>query len=275
MEKWKPQEPTAEIKYFSCRGYKIAYAYYGKSDSKKTILFLYGFGGNIEMVSLIAEKYLSSGYSVLTVDYPGHCFSSDEIKFEIEDFTNILVDLLAFLKENNLYLIGYSLGGMVALSLYKSQKIKIDRLILLHSAASFSYSFFKKIFYRFLGFSLKLSFKFTVSTVAMRVLRDKYFTKELLTLAREVETHNKPESVVEYFEDIIFKDYTDILKDIEIPVLIIASKLDPLATVRACKATQKNIKDSKIIILDDVGHLSVVTRPDIISKLVYDFAYSD
>ena len=271
MKKWKPQVPANEIKYFFYRGFKIAYGYYGKSESKRTILFLYGFGGNIEMVSILADSYLSKEYSVLTVDYPGHCFSPDEMKFDLDEFVLMLIELLKHLKEKEIYLIGYSLGGMVALKLYQSNMIKIHKLIMLHSAASFSYNLFKKVFYHFLGFMLRANFKFTVLTVAMQVLRDKYFTKSLLKTSREVEMHNNPESVVEYFDNIIFKDYNHILKEIDCPTLIIGSKLDTLATVYASKKTKAGIKDSELTIFNDIGHLSIVTRPEVISETISNF----
>ncbi|HOV12972.1 MAG TPA: alpha/beta hydrolase [Spirochaetota bacterium] len=271
MKKWSPQIPTEDIKFFSYNGFEIAYRYFGNRSDKKTILFLYGFGGNSEMVSVLADSYLSKNYPVLTVDYPGHSFSPDSKKFDLNEFVIALQELLIYLNEKEILLVGYSLGGMIALKLNELNVIKINKLILLHSAASFSYSIFKKVFYRFLSFMLKVNFKFTVLNVAMIVLQDKYFAKEFLKTSREIEMHNNPKSVVEYFDNIIFNDYTPLLKNIKCKTLIIGSKLDTLATPYASKKTNEGIKDSELIILDDIGHLSIVTRPDVISELITDF----
>ena len=185
MKQWNPRLPVKETRYFSSDGYDIAYRYFGeKKEGRATLLFLYGFGGNSEMVSVLADGYLSKNYQILTVDYPGHSFSPNNKKFELDKFVSAINNLLLHLDEKSIYLVGYSLGGLVSLKLFYSKVVNIKKLMLLHSAASFSYTFFKRVFYTFLSFMLRVNFNFTVLTVAMKVLRDKYFTKELLQTAK-------------------------------------------------------------------------------------------
>ncbi|MBN3944823.1 2-succinyl-6-hydroxy-2,4-cyclohexadiene-1-carboxylate synthase [Nostoc sp. NMS9] len=87
--------------------------------NKYIILFLHGFMGNINEFDE-AIKLLSEDFSYLTLDLPGHgktqVLGSDEY-YKIEPTAQAIINLLDELKIDKCYLIGYSMGGRLALYL--------------------------------------------------------------------------------------------------------------------------------------------------------------
>jgi 2-succinyl-6-hydroxy-2,4-cyclohexadiene-1-carboxylate synthase len=90
-----------------------------KNSNKPLILFLHGFMGNIhefdEAIELLADEF-----SWLTLDLPGHgktqVLGKDE-HYTMENTANAVINLLDELKITQCYLIGYSMGGRLALYL--------------------------------------------------------------------------------------------------------------------------------------------------------------
>ncbi len=82
------------------------------------ILFLHGFMGNRHEFD-VAQSMLGNDFSYLTVDLPGHgmqVFDSNEY-YEMENTAQALINLLKHLNIKRCFLIGYSLGGRLALYL--------------------------------------------------------------------------------------------------------------------------------------------------------------
>ena len=98
--------------------YKFNY-YLNVNINKPLILFLHGFMGNINEFDE-AIKLLAEDFSYLTLDLPGHgktqVLGGDEY-YKIEPTAQAIINLLDELKIDKCYLIGYSMGGRLALYL--------------------------------------------------------------------------------------------------------------------------------------------------------------
>ncbi|MHC5614743.1 MAG: 2-succinyl-6-hydroxy-2,4-cyclohexadiene-1-carboxylate synthase [Nostoc sp.] len=98
--------------------YKFNY-YLNVNINKPLILFLHGFMGNINEFDG-AIKLLAEDFSYLTLDLPGHgktqVLGGDEY-YRIEPTSQAIINLLDELKIDKCYLIGYSMGGRLALYL--------------------------------------------------------------------------------------------------------------------------------------------------------------
>ncbi|MDB9373788.1 2-succinyl-6-hydroxy-2,4-cyclohexadiene-1-carboxylate synthase [Nodularia sphaerocarpa] len=98
--------------------YNVHYSLINNSN-KPVILFLHGFMGNIhefdEAIKILAEEF-----SFLTLDLPGHgktqVLGGDEY-YTMANTANALINLLDELKINQCFLVGYSMGGRLALYL--------------------------------------------------------------------------------------------------------------------------------------------------------------
>jgi 2-succinyl-6-hydroxy-2,4-cyclohexadiene-1-carboxylate synthase len=83
-----------------------------------TLLFLHGFLGCKEDWSAIVGR-LQGAYQILTLDLPGHgeALFDDPSSYEMENCAASIIELLSKLAVKSVHLIGYSMGGRVALYL--------------------------------------------------------------------------------------------------------------------------------------------------------------
>ena len=101
------------------------------NNSEKTLLFLHGWGQNIEMMEPIAKPFMNE-YNVLILDLPGFGKSSEpKTVWSLEDYATMVNAFVKKFKLNHLILIGHSFGGKIAI-LYASL-YKVEKLILLAS----------------------------------------------------------------------------------------------------------------------------------------------
>ena len=107
----------------------INYIDYG--EGKNELVFLHGWGQNIEMMKMLGDNFKKDN-RIIILDLPGFG-DSEEPKsvFTLYDYVNILKELLENLKINNPILVGHSFGGKIAL-LYASM-YKVDKLVLFGS----------------------------------------------------------------------------------------------------------------------------------------------
>jgi 2-succinyl-6-hydroxy-2,4-cyclohexadiene-1-carboxylate synthase len=105
-------------KIIKCDNYEFYYSLRGSPD-KPLILFLHGFLGEgsefNEVISLCSEQF-----SCLTVDLPGHGKTrvvGEEECYTIPNTAQALIKLLEQLSVKKCFLLGYSMGGRLALYL--------------------------------------------------------------------------------------------------------------------------------------------------------------
>ena len=108
----------------------INYEYY-KNNSNTYMIFLHGWGQNIQMMMPLATRFLKK-HNVLVVDLPGFG-ESDEPKevWEIFDYAEFINELVKDLKIKNPVIIGHSFGGKIALAY--SLRYETNKLVLLAS----------------------------------------------------------------------------------------------------------------------------------------------
>lgn len=98
--------------------YQFNYEFNGDL-TQPVILFLHGFMGNCHEFDE-AIKLLSKDFSILTVDLPGHGQTKvlgDNECYKMENTASLLIQLINYLGIQNCFLVGYSMGGRLALYL--------------------------------------------------------------------------------------------------------------------------------------------------------------
>ena len=113
------------------KNYHFHYSFTG-STTQKTILFLHGFMGNShefdDAILLLSKEFLC-----LTIDLPGHgktqVLGSDEY-YTMANTACALIELLDHLKIPQCFLVGYSMGGRLALYLTLYFPQRFTRVVL-------------------------------------------------------------------------------------------------------------------------------------------------
>jgi len=110
---------------------QIHYLQYGTGPS--VIVVLHGYGESAESFSFL-HPHLSLSYRVIAIDLPHHGSTQwKEATFTCTDMVYIIDEILENnnLRGFNFILIGYSMGGRVALSITENLPLRVTRLILL------------------------------------------------------------------------------------------------------------------------------------------------
>ena len=259
-----------DVSYFGHNGMTVAYRYFGRDPQKETILFFYGFGGNMNMLEYISEC-LQKEYSLLVIDYPGHGYSPSNGNFEIGTFVDLCTGLLASLNENEIILLGYSFGGIIGLNFYLKNKALIKKMVLLNSTTCFCPDLITRYFFKFFGLMMKINFGFVIKNIAIPFLRDRYTTMDIVNLGRKVTMMNGKEDVLSYYNSIVYKDFSYLLAEITCPVFVVGSRKDFLIPEKNTHNFSKLISDRTLHIMKDIGHLSIVSKPDSVADLIRTF----
>jgi pimeloyl-ACP methyl ester carboxylesterase len=111
---------------------QLHYCWFGAGP--KIVLCLHGYGES-EASFHFLEKHLSPEYTVIALDLPFHGKTQwqEGLTFTIDDLLAVTNTLLAKHGEgvNRIILLGFSMGGRVALQLLQSMPDKIERIVLL------------------------------------------------------------------------------------------------------------------------------------------------
>lgn len=109
---------------------KINYEYFD-NKSNVYLVYLHGWGQNIEMMMPIAKPFIKK-YNVLIVDLPGFGSSMEpDSVWSVFDYSDMLNSLVKKLKIKKPILIGHSFGGKV--SICYALKYEVSKLVLLAS----------------------------------------------------------------------------------------------------------------------------------------------
>ena len=199
-------------------------------DSKNTILFLHGWGCNINY--MLPLSY-SSNYNSLVIDLPGFGKNKElSFPYTIDDFVEEIVLLISSLDIKVTHIVGHSFGGKLATRL--SRLLKVKGLILI------SASTFHKI--RGPKYYLKVWFyKFVKKFKIFSKLTNSFGSKDYKTL---------PPVMKKTMSKIINESVTTDLKAISIPTILIYGNKDKITPLYIAKRTKKLIKDCELIVLN-------------------------
>lgn len=221
----------------------------------KTLLFIHGLSDNLLYWEFLASN-LNDDYQVLRVDLRGHGeteLGNDEIT--LDTYVNDLNNLLDELNISKVNLIGFSLGGAVALDFAIRYPKKVDSLVLM----SCFYKADKNLRNTLCQFknALDVSFEEFYDIILPMVLCPDVIddNKNELELLKEIGAQNaNTEAYINAVDVCLNLNIEKHLSKINIPTLILASRYDDIAPLDMQKNLHAQIKNSKLIVFDNVKH---------------------
>lgn len=221
----------------------------------KTLLFIHGLSDNLLYWEFLASN-LNDDYQVLRVDLRGHGeteLGNDEIT--LDTYVNDLNNLLDELNISKVNLIGFSLGGAVALDFAIRYPKKVDSLVLM----SCFYKADKNLRNTLCQFknALDVSFEEFYDIILPMVLCPDVIddNKNELELLKEIGAQNaNTEAYINAIDVCLNLNIEKHLSKINIPTLILASRYDDIAPLDMQKNLHAQIKNSKLIVFDNVKH---------------------
>lgn len=227
----------------------------------KTIVFVHGLSDNLNYWNILTTE-LKNDFQVLSFDLRGHGESTDnDSKTSIDLYQDDLYQLLKALNIDNAVFVGLSLGGNIILDLALNHPEMVNGLIVMSSFSEQSERL-SKIFKDFED-GIDNGFVEFFDTILPYTL-----TEEMLEEHRETLENLKWEAANVANTEGIKKgilagnsfDITDRLNEIDVPTLVIAGGEDDLTDLETQKKISDNIKDSKLIVLEDTKHNLLIGR---------------
>ena len=228
---------------------------YIDNKSNTTLVFLHGWGQNIQMMLPIAKPFCKK-HNVLLIDFPGHG-KSEEPKYawELDKFVDLVHELITSLKIKKPVLIGHSFGGKV--SIIYASKYEISKLVLLSSPYTIG---IKK------------------QPLKVKVIKKVAKIPGLKTLANYFKKHmgsTDYKNATPIMRDILVKhvntDTTENCKKITVPTIIIWGTNDVTVSIDNAYEIEKLIKDSAVIPYEGMDHFAYFYDKDRTVRIIESF----
>lgn len=238
--------------------------YYQKIGKGKNLILLHGWKQDVSSFWGVVDL-LKDQFAIYLVDLPGFGRSDNpKTAFSVSDYAEIIKGCINKLKIKNPTLLGHSVGGRIAIKLAAKNPTLLHKLILEDSAGirpkrdipKFIFYFFAKIF------------KYLVPNIFN--LKEKVRIKFYKSLESDYLTTG---DLKETFTQILNEDLTDDLPKIETETLLIWGEKDPTleASLKNGKRMYQLIENSKMAIIEDVGHFPHLENPERFVYYVKDF----
>ncbi len=257
--------------------------HYTESGSGFPIVMIHGFGGSNRDFFLL-DSLLNDQYRVIRVDLPGFGMSdfpkqnSPDANFvEVyNDYFNFLLDTLHI---DSCYVMGNSLGGMMAWNVTLTHPDMVKKLVLFNSAGYDMPEVMKSanadlLRYKLVQMIIKKGIpQFIVKIGATRVFYNSTNMLNEERLQRISAFWNREGNVQHLIAMATSKDYVDEkqIKQITCPSLIVWGKQDKIINVKYADMFHADIKGSEEIIYDSCGHVPMIERPLDVKRDVLKF----
>ena len=229
--------------------------HYTVEGSGETVVSVHGLSDNLAYWEFLASN-LRHDYQVVRTDLRGHGqteLGDDEISIGtyVEDLHDLLIDL----NIDKINLIGFSMGGAVALEFTVRYPDLVSSLVLM--ACFYGVDEHSEIIFNQFKDALKISFNEFYDLILPMVVCPDFIenNKKEIEMLREIAS--KSANVSAYIQAIdacLNFDIGDELSNIDVSTLILAGKYDEITSLKSQKDLQGKIRNSKLIVFDDVRH---------------------
>ncbi len=239
---------------FKYRDININYKDYGKKDGN-AIVYLHGWGQNIEMMEPIANP-LEKSNRLIILDLPGFGASEEPKEvWSIEDYADMVHELLKELNVEKPNMIGHSFGGKITL-MYAS-KYEVNRIILLASP-------YKKS-------TKKPSLKVRILKKMKNIPGLGGIAEKIKSKMGSTDYKNASPTMRNILVKHVNTDIVEDIKKITCPSFIIWGDKDDAVPVSDAYDLEKIIKDSGLTIYEGCTHYAYLERLDKTNAIIASF----
>ena len=253
--------------------------FYNSVGKGHTILCIHGFAADHTAFRL-TEKTLGRDYNIISLDLRGHGESDETKDLNIEILGRDLNEIINKLGLNNFSILGWSMGGSIALEYIKIFGTKkVESLILVETSikilndSSWKHGLFKGEYKEIdLETDLKKIDKSysTWGTNFLKRMAPNLNKKDFEIAAKQIQNRNK-ESMQSLWKSLSEKDYSDSAQKIDIPTLIIGGEKSEFYSLESTQKMAHLIKGAKVITIANAGHLVPLENPVDFARVVREF----
>jgi 3-oxoadipate enol-lactonase len=232
----------------------------------KNIVFLHAFPLNSKMWKYQAENLKE--FKIYLIDY------QNLLKENLKDFADFVYQFLNENKIKRAIFVGLSMGGYIIFQMVRYYKNFIKGIVLANTKASADSLELRNKRFELIKRIENEGIEFLIDEYLEKFLKNR--NKEKEEMIRNMILEAKKESLISSLKALANRESSiEILKEIEVPTLIISSTDDTLTTIEDAKIMNKYIKNSKLIIFENCAHLSNLEYPEKFNNVIRDFIYEN
>lgn len=248
------------------------------AEKKPTVLFLHGFTGTSETYSDWMENW-KADYHCLSLDIIGHGKTDAPIKssrYQMEQITRDIQQLLVAKEITEVTLIGYSMGGRVAISFASRYPAFVDAMVLINSSPGLANDDARAerraadeklaIWLKKVGIKQFVDYWENLPLFASQksLPKEKQLATRKTRLAqREIGLANSLIGMGTGAQTSYWKS----LSGFQFPVLLITSEFDSKFKKIATQMLEQ-LPNAKIIEIKDAGHAAYLEQPKLIQETI-------
>jgi pimeloyl-ACP methyl ester carboxylesterase len=275
--KVKYQKSNSE--FIDIDGMPVHYIMEGKLDDSLPIVFIHGTSASLHTWDTLSSL-LKANKKIIRFDLPAFGLTGPNRlnQYNFNFYNQFIDELLLKLNVTKCIVAGNSLGGSIAWNYAIASPDKVKQLILLDASG-----YPKKDEKGSLGFKLAaipvlnqaLKHISPISLIR-KSLEDAFYNKALVTEKMVQQYHDmllregNRAAVLELFQYPMKPDATKI-KTITQPTLIIWGKEDQLISYTNAALFKQDIRDSRVLVLDKVGHIPMEEAPNQVATAILAF----
>lgn len=240
-----------------------------EGEGKPALIFLHFWGGSSAtwagVISLLKDRYRCISYDSRGW---GRSEKPDE-GYNIASLADDALALIKVLKTDNYILIGHSMGGKVAQYIAAQKPAGLTKLILVAPSPSYSTQLPPDLAE---GMRTAYTSPGRINETIDHVFKVTHIDADLRkALVEGLQNHNTS-SRLGWTDIALLENVSAGVAKINVPTLIIAGENDIVDTPdRLEKEVLSLIPGSEMIVIPDVGHLSMLEKPSVVAKLIGDF----
>ncbi len=232
------------------------------SDGRDPILFIHGAGGG-QFVWSYQKAFFEKDFNPIIIDLPGHGASGGEGESEIQPYAEHIYSFIRTLNLRKSYLVGHSLGGAIAQRVALTHPDAVKGVVLVATGARL------KVLPLILE-GIKGNFEETIKKITQfaysRKASSEYIERGISELMR------CPPDVL--YGDFLACDRFNLMNELEeihVPTLILCGQEDGLTPVKYSEFLHSRIKDSKLAIIPEAGHMVMMEQPKAFNEKSREF----
>ncbi len=241
---------------------------YSDEGTGPTLVFLHGLGTNATCWDEQVPAF-SNSFRIIRPDLRGFGKSPKTGPYGVEVFATDVIELLDELSAWPATVVGTSMGGYVASSIALRVGAQLDRLVLCHTACSRRVP--PEVMAERLA-ALRSGSMLDYARVAAKTAIAPSATEKLRARVTDMIGKNDQNAFIQVFSgETLDFNYCSLLSSLKIRTLIISSPEDKVVPHQRSLELHELIAGSKLEIIEGVGHLSYMERPDVFNKVLKQF----
>jgi 3-oxoadipate enol-lactonase len=252
---------------------QLRVALQGEGGTRAPVVLSHALGLDLTMWDGLARSLSDAGHPVLRYDQRGHGASSvPPGPYTMDALVDDAARLVREWGRGPVAFVGLSMGGMVAQGLAVKHPELLRGIVVANSTARYPEAAAPNWAQRI------AAVESGGMPAVVEMVLERYFSAgfraehpDVVARYRDTVLRSDPAGYVACCRAIAAVDWLDRLGTVELPALVIAGALDVGATPAMSQAIAERIRGSRLVVLDDVAHLSSAERPEAFASLVTEF----